>query len=232
MNREFILNILFLVFINLLIKPFFIFGIDLSVQNRVGSEYGLYFALFNLTYIFQILNDFGIQPFNNRNISRYPQLLPKYFPNLLLLKGLLSLLYVAVTMLFAWLLAGYDTHALRLLGILALNQVLIQLILFLRSNVSGLGFYRLDSLLSSLDKLLMLLTCGVALWVEPFRQHFTIEVFAWAQTLALALTRGAWYSIVSLWISVSAVNFRGIADCCYPGSKSIVCSGPSERVPK
>ena len=34
MNREFLLNILFLVLINLLIKPFFIFGIDLTVQNR------------------------------------------------------------------------------------------------------------------------------------------------------------------------------------------------------
>ena len=41
MNREFILNILLLVFINLLIKPFFIFGIDLTVQNRVGEDYGL-----------------------------------------------------------------------------------------------------------------------------------------------------------------------------------------------
>ena len=77
MNREFLLNILFLVFINLLIKPFFIFGIDLTVQNRVpDGDYGLYFTLFNFTYLFQILNDFGIQNFNNRNLSQHPQLLP------------------------------------------------------------------------------------------------------------------------------------------------------------
>ena len=59
---------------------------------------------------------------------------------------------------------GYGADALPLLFILLINQVLVQLILFLRSNISGLGFYTADSLLSALDKLLMLLTCGAILW--------------------------------------------------------------------
>ena len=191
MNREFVLNILLLVFINLLIKPFFIFGIDLTVQNRIGTDYGLYFALLNLTYIFQILNDFGIQSFNNRYISRHPQLLPKYFPNLLAIKGLLSIFYVALSLLVAWGAFGYGPRELPLLLILLFNSVLTQLILFLRSNISGLGHYRLDSYLSALDKLLMLLTCGILLWVHPLPGvPFTIETFALAQTLALLLTAG------------------------------------------
>ena len=90
LKREFVLNLLLLVFINLLIKPAFIFGIDLGVQNRAGEQYGMYFALLNLAYLFQILNDFGIQSFNNRHISQHPQLLPKYFPNLLAIKWVLS----------------------------------------------------------------------------------------------------------------------------------------------
>ncbi|MCB9308375.1 MAG: polysaccharide biosynthesis C-terminal domain-containing protein [Lewinellaceae bacterium] len=188
MNREFILNILLLVFINLLIKPFFIFGIDLAVQNRIGTDYGLYFALLNLTYIFQILNDFGIQSFNNRYIARYPQLLPKYFPNLLAIKGLLSICYVVLTLLLAWGALGYGAQELPLLLILLFNSILTQLILFLRSNISGLGYYRLDSFLSSLDKLLMLGTCGVLLWAPPPGVPFTIESFALAQTLALLMT--------------------------------------------
>ncbi len=187
MNREFFVNIIFLVLINLLVKPFFIFGIDLTVQNRVGDAYGLYFALFNFTYLFQILNDFGIQNFNNRHVSRHPQLLPKYFPNLLALKMLLSALYMVLAMLAGWL-AGYGFRALGLLLILLVNQVLVQLIFFLRSNLSGLGFYRLDSFLSSLDKLLMLLTCGVVLWANPLPIPFSIELFAAAQTAALVLT--------------------------------------------
>jgi O-antigen/teichoic acid export membrane protein len=185
-KREFLLNIALLVFINLLIKPAFIFGIDLSVQNRVGEDYGLYFALLNLAYLFQILNDFGIQSFNNRHISQHPQLLPKYFPNLLAIKVLLAVFYVALTLVVAAFWLGYGAAALLLLLALLANQVLVQLILFLRSNLSGLGFYRLDSLLSSLDKLLMLVTCGVLLWTDFF--PFSLLSFALAQTLALFLT--------------------------------------------
>jgi len=187
-KREFIFNILFLVFINVLIKPFFIFGIDLTVQNRVGSDYGLYFALFNFTFVFQILNDFGIQAFNNRFISQHPQLLPKYFPNLLAVKALLSGIYLVLSLLAAFAIFGYRGHELTLLSILLCNQVLVQLILFFRSNISGLGHYRLDSFLSSLDKLLMLFTCGIVLWANPFSAPFSVEMFALAQTAALLLT--------------------------------------------
>lgn len=188
MNREFLLNILFLVFINLLIKPFFIFGIDLTVQNRAPvGDYGLYFALFNFTYLFQILNDFGIQNFNNRHVSQHPHLLGKYFPNFLALKLLLSVFYVFFTVLAAWWL-GYHDRALALLLILSANQVLVQLTFFLRSNLSGLGLYRLDSVLSALDKFLMLLTCGLLLWWAPLAGHFSVEAFALAQTVALATT--------------------------------------------
>lgn len=187
MNREFLLNVAFLLLINLLVKPAFIFGVDLAVQNRTGPDYGLYFALFNLTYIFQIVNDFGLQGFNNRHISRHPHLLPKYFPNLLAIKILLSGLYLGLSLLVAlsW---GYGERALGLLLILLINQVLVQLILFLRSNISGLGHYRVDSLLSSLDKFLMLGTCGALLWANPFGLRVSVETFALAQTLALVPT--------------------------------------------
>lgn len=189
MKREFLLNILFLVFINLMVKPFFIFGIDLTVQNRAPTgDYGLYFTLLNFTYIFQIVNDFGIQNFNNRTLSQHPQLLAKYFPNLLFLKFWLSLGYFGLTILAAAG-AGYAGRELWLLGILLLNQILAQGILFLRSNISGLGFFRVDSVLSSLDKLLMLGTCGVLLWANPLPgAPFSVELFALAQTLALMAT--------------------------------------------
>ncbi len=202
MNREFILNILLLVFINLLIKPFFIFGIDLTVQNRVGEDYGLYFALLNLTYIFQILNDFGIQNFNSRYLSRHPQLLPKYFPNLLAIKGLLSIFYIALTFFVAWAIFGYGMRELPLLLILLFNAVLVQLTFFLRSNVSGLGHYRLDSLLSSLDKLLMLATCGILLWGNLPGIPLNIETFALAQMLALVLT-----ALIVFWLLRQKADF-------------------------
>lgn len=188
LQREFLLNILFLVAINLLIKPFFIFGIDLTVQNRLPEgDYGLYFTLLNFTYLFQILNDFGIQNFNNRYVSQHPQVLPKYFPNLLALKLLLSGVYLSLSLVAAWALAGYGRSELPLLLVLLFNQALAQGVLFLRSNISGLGFFRLDSVLSTLDKLLMLVSCGLLLWVFP-AGWLSVRSFALAQTLALALT--------------------------------------------
>ena len=56
MQKKFISNLILLALLNLVIKPVAIFGIDVTVQNRVGSEdYGLYFSLLNFTYLFNIL---------------------------------------------------------------------------------------------------------------------------------------------------------------------------------
>lgn len=188
MNREFLLNIIFLLFINLLIKPFYIFGIELAVQNRVEvGAYGLYFALFNLTLLFQIVNDLGIQYFNNRSIAQHNHLLDKYFPKILFLKGLLGIVYVVVILLVAWM-WGYRLSVYPLLLPIVFNQFLNALILFLRSNISGLAMYRLDSILSVLDRLLLILICSILLWLHPFGEKFKIEWFVYAQTISLFAT--------------------------------------------
>ncbi len=55
MRPSFAFNVAFLIFVNLLVKPFWVFGIDRTVQNNVGeAAYRAYFAVFNFTYIFQI----------------------------------------------------------------------------------------------------------------------------------------------------------------------------------
>ena len=194
MNREFFINIFFLISINLLIKPFYIFFIDRTVQNVVGAEtYGLYFALLNLTYLLQIFNDFGINSFNNRNISRHSHLLEKYFPNIIVLKGLLGLLFIVLTFGVAWLF-GYAIHF-HLLFFILLNQLFISLTLYLRSNISGLALYRTDSVLSALDKLLMIVICGALLLLIP-NEQFRIEYFVYGQTLALFLTAVIAFTII------------------------------------
>lgn len=208
MKREFLINIIFLLAVNLLIKPFYLFGIDRTVQNTVPvGDYGIYFALFNFTFLFQIVNDFGIQNFNSRNIAQHNQLLDKYFPNILALKGLLGLLYLILVFLTAWI-AGYGADLLPLLGIIAINQMLSALVLFLRSNISGLGLYRLDSLLSVVDRLLLILICGVLLWAPAFRGAFRIEWFAWAQTVALSATAALAFQIIRKRISQLRFRFR------------------------
>jgi len=188
MKREFLLNIVFLLTANLLIKPFYLFGIDRGVQNTVSeAEYGLYFALFNFTFLFQIVNDFGIQNYNNRHLSQHRQLLVKYFPNFMVLKGLLSVAYLGLVLGIGWL-AGYTLPHFGLLLFIAFNQILFSLLIYLRSNITGLGHYRLDSLLSVTDRLLLILICGVLLWSKWAPGPFRIEWFVWAQTASLGFT--------------------------------------------
>ncbi|HFC00453.1 MAG TPA: polysaccharide biosynthesis protein [Phaeodactylibacter sp.] len=188
MNKEFSINIIFLISINLLIKPFFIFGIDRSVQNIVGIEtYGIYFTLLSLTYLFGIINDFGIQNFNNRAISQNHNLLQQYFPNILAIKILLGGLYLGVVFLMAWI-WKYDIEVWHILLMLSINMILAQYIYYLRSNISGLGMYRTDSMISAMDKLLMILICGALLWLPVFSGKFQIEWFVYAQTVSFLLT--------------------------------------------
>ena len=145
MNREFLLNLLFLITVNLLIKPFYLFGIDRTVQNTVEpGVYGVYFALFNTTFLFQIINDLGIQYYNNRSIAQHRPALRRFYPNVLVLKGLLGLLYLAVVFVFTWL-AGYRAGLFPMIALLAFNMILISFVQYLRTNLSGLGRYRADS---------------------------------------------------------------------------------------
>ncbi len=61
LQRRLFTGVFWLLLLNLLVKPFWILGVEVGVQNAVGSEaYGLYFAVFNLSYIFNIVLDLGI----------------------------------------------------------------------------------------------------------------------------------------------------------------------------
>ena len=84
MQKKFLTNLGFLVLVNLLVKPFFILGIDAEVQNVVGAEdYGNYFALFNFTFLFNILNDLGTTNYNNRNVARNADQIDEFFPRMM-----------------------------------------------------------------------------------------------------------------------------------------------------
>lgn len=187
-QKDFIFNITILIFLNLLVKPFWILGVDVAVQNRVGADaYGLYFAIFNFTYLFNVVLDMGITNFNNRNIARHTQLLSKHLSGIIILKLLLGALYLLVTFGVAAII-GYDTLHFKLLFWMSINQFLNAFILYLRSNVSALLLFKTDSVLSVLDRLLMILICGVMLWTNILKTPFKIEYFVYAQTAAYTLS--------------------------------------------
>lgn len=188
MIRKFLINLLLLLFLNLLIKPFWLFGIDRTVQNIVGlSEYGLYFALFNFSLLFNIILDAGITNFNNRSISQNAAKINTFFYNIIALKLILAIFYMVIAMIVAFIM-DYDARQIHFLWIICANQLLLSMILVLRSNVSGLQLYITDSFLSVLDRLLMILLSVFVIWGNILHRPFKIEDFAYIQTISYLVT--------------------------------------------
>ncbi len=201
MQKKFLKNLGLIIFLNLLVKPLWILGIDRQVQNAVGpADYGMYFFLFNFSFLFYIFLDLGITNFNNRNIAQNNQLLNKHLSGISMLKLILGVLY-SILIIAGGVLWGYRGQELYLLAWLGFNQFLLSFILYLRSNLSGLLLFKTDSFISVLDRVLMILICGFLLWFDMFRGMFTIEWFVYSQTAA--------YLITLLVASIAVLNKSG-----------------------
>jgi O-antigen/teichoic acid export membrane protein len=187
MQKTFITNLILIVFLNLIVKPFYLLGIDAEVQNRVGAElYGNYFALLNFSFLLNILLDFGITNFNNRNIAQHPHLIQKHFGKLLSIRLILFVFYAFVTLSLGGVI-GYSLNQLYILSILVFNQFLVATIQYARSNFAGLHLFKIDAFMSVLDRLLLILICGFLLWGPFSTKTFKIEWFIYAQTFAYLL---------------------------------------------
>ena len=68
--------------------------------------------------------------------------------------------------------------------------------------------YRVDSFLSALDKLLMIIICSILLWGPSFSEHFQIEYFIYAQTISLALTATLAFFIIGKYLKKLSFKFR------------------------
>lgn len=188
MQKKFIGNLFFMVLLNLIIKPFYIFGIDVQVQNIVGAEdYGIYFTLLNISFLFNIFLDIGLTNYNSKNTAQHPTLMQNYIGSYLGLKLMLTVPYILITTIFA-LIAGYNDVELYLLGFFVLNQVIVSFIFYIRSNFAGLHMFKLDALLSILDRLFLILIAGSLIYGNFTEQQIKIEWFIYAQTVSYSLT--------------------------------------------
>jgi O-antigen/teichoic acid export membrane protein len=187
LRRFFAKNLLFIIALNVLVKPIWIFAIDRTVQNRVGhASYGTFQALLNMSVIMQFVLDFGLNSYNTRSISRNPESYAERFPVMLGLRLALMSVYAVAVLCIGWL-AGYRGNTLMLLCGTLLIQTLTILLLFVRSNVAAFQRFRLDGLLSIADRLLMILLCGTLLVLPATAKHFQIEWFVWAQVSCYAV---------------------------------------------
>jgi O-antigen/teichoic acid export membrane protein len=206
MQKTFLSNLILIVVLNLLIKPFYILGIDAEVQNRVGAEiYGNYFALLNFSFLLNILLDFGITNYNSKNISQNPQLVNKHFGQLLTIRFTLFFIYVFFTV-GSGLVIGYNSNEIYFLLLLILNQFFVATIQYARSNFAGLHLFKMDAFISVLDRALLIMLCGFLLWSPTIDSNFKIEWFIYAQTATYLLS--AIISIVLLKFKIGKIKLQ------------------------
>jgi O-antigen/teichoic acid export membrane protein len=189
MKKTFVFNLVLIVVLNLLVKPFYILGIEAEIQNRVGAgAYGIYSALISFSFILNILLDLGTTNWNTRKIAQDNSILAVNFPLLFSLRIILAIAYVIVSLIIGWIM-GYSSVQFFILIVLAFNQILSSGILFMRSNLTGLHLFKQDSFISVLDRLILTCHMALLLWCSWFANgQFKIEWLVWGQTLSYGLT--------------------------------------------
>ena len=174
-----------LVLLNLLIKPVWIFGIDLQVQNIIGTrEYGNYFSIFNLAIIFSFLTDWGFTVFFSRSASAMPAVYINRAGSYGMLKIIFAILYTAIVFLVAWI-SGITDWLIVLLVVLI--QVLTSFYLFLRSIITATQKFKTDAWFSVLDKILMILVCGTFIYQPFVAGNITLNSFLMIQVISLVV---------------------------------------------
>jgi O-antigen/teichoic acid export membrane protein len=184
-SSSFYRNIAILLVLNLLIKPIYILGIDAQVQNSLGeSTYGLFFTFFSFCMLFQIILDPGILNYNNQLISKDIDNVSSHFGKIAGSKILLVLAFVSIVSLVGLVFGYTQTEYGVLLGV-AFILILNSFLSYLRSHFSALGKYKYESLLSGLDKTLMIIIIGYFLYV---RNEISLQIFIIGQILALVIS--------------------------------------------
>jgi len=125
----------------------------------------------------------GILNYNSKEIAQNRAGVKEHFAHVMSTKLVLILMFLSAISIGGFVL-GYPSHYFRVLLGVGLIMALQTTYVYLRSHFSALGFYRTDSWLSALDKVLMLIVIGYFIFVQD---NITISRFIYGQLIALAV---------------------------------------------
>jgi len=166
MRRVFASNLLLLLAINAIVKPLYLFGVDLGIQNTVGTEeYGLYATWFSFAFLFGAIYDLGL----------------------------------------------------------------------LRTNLGAQGSYRFNSVVSVVDRLLLILVLGALLLNPAWTDFISIELFFVAQIATLMLTIGVAIGGTDLepgqrWWSTNSLEVKKLLFASLPYGLTLLLSTAFTRI--
>lgn len=192
MRKTFVSNLLLIIGLNLLVKPVYLLVVEAEIQNRTGeAAFGNYFALISFSFLLNILPDLGLTNWNTRRVATAPHEVISLLPITVPLRAVLAMIYMVVMVVGAVAL-HYSPEQIGMVALLAVNQVLALFVLFLRSHFSGLHLFKHDSVLSVLDRVLLVGMMSALLWGRN-DGVFRIEWLVYGQTVAYAVTAlAAW----------------------------------------
>ena len=188
MRKKLISDFFFIQVINLLIKPVWILVIDRKVQNMLpNEEYGTYFSLTGYSLLFMIVLDLGLTNYNNREVAIDKGFYKTNFWSIIGAKTILTFIFFTIATVVGLLIDFTKTDFL-IFGLLALNQTLLSFNTYLRSNISAIHQFKMDGILSVVDRLFVILSLGAIIWTSLFPLQLTLYTFILAQTAGLLLT--------------------------------------------
>ena len=160
-KRKFLSDLIFVQVLNLFVKAIWILVIDRAVQDLLPAEqYGGYYRMLSLSILFVILLDLGLNNRNSAKSAANPDYFSKHFGSYLKIKLAFSVTYIFVLGIAAFVLNIADTRVQIILGTLGGFQIINSYNQYFRSNLTALHKFKLDGLLASLDRVLVILVLG------------------------------------------------------------------------
>ncbi len=192
MQKYLLKNIFLLLVLNLLVKPFYILGIDAEVQQQVGeAAYGKYFALLNLSYLLSMVLDLGTANYLTRRLAAHPLRTAsrQVASDVFVLRWILIIPYVLVSG-GIYILLGYELQGdiPVIMGLLIVNQILIAIIQYSRAVLGGMHRFAADRFLSVSDRIILIAFIIPLLWGSMEWYSISIMDFVQLHTLSYSIT--------------------------------------------
>jgi O-antigen/teichoic acid export membrane protein len=206
MSKKFAGQVVILVLVNLIIKLIWIFGVERGVQIKVGfAEYGLYYSLFNFTFILSVITDPGLSNYLIRSLSS-DKANTNHYANLFFLKLVLSVAFFFIALSLG-VLMGYHDHYFELLILLSVYHLLWSFLIYLRGYLKAHHLFSLETFFSVCDKLLLIALFLPLLYLKT---DFTngIYFFALCQVIAVFMSLIACFFVLQN-KGISLFYFKG-----------------------
>lgn len=152
-----------------------------------------------------IFADIGLTNFNNKNITENTHLLSKHFSSMMSLKLALGVFYMFITIALGVFIFEGNWRYIKLLTILSLNSFLLSFILYLRSNLLALHLFKTDSIISVLDRILMI-GIFVVLYFKWMGFEVNVMNYVYTQTIGYFIT--TLIAFAAVWRKTHGFKFK------------------------